>query len=170
MLFGKRYMTYISIKLIRNTKYYVYKQNFGTSQNQIENRNLTFLQLKTRQPKTKNLEFIKSVEEQKNCNQKYVEQTVRTLNKRFVEHLTTFKSNHPEQFSITFHMLKTNIGRNRNHLYTHIHSTFNINNLKLSEEVNDERRRRLNPKEALYIKRADQNTSRLVCRICCFRI
>jgi hypothetical protein len=36
----------------------------------------------------------------KNCNQKYNGQTARTLNSRFVEHLTAFKNNHPDQSSI----------------------------------------------------------------------
>jgi hypothetical protein len=89
----------------------------------------------------------------KNCNQKYIGQTARTLNTRFVSHLTAFKNNHPDQSSIAFHMVKTKNGRNRNPLHTH---TFNINNLKLLEEIIDERR--LNPKETLYIRKADQNT------------
>jgi hypothetical protein len=89
----------------------------------------------------------------KNCNQKYNGQTARTLNSRFVEHLTAFKNNHPDQSSITFHMLKTKTGQNRNPLLTH---TFNLSNLKLLKEVNGERR--LNPKETLYIRRADQDT------------
>jgi hypothetical protein len=55
-----------------------------------------------------------------NCNQKYIGQTARTLNTRFVEQLTAFKNNHPDQSSIAFHMLKTKNGRNRNPLHTHI--------------------------------------------------
>jgi hypothetical protein len=89
----------------------------------------------------------------KKCNQKYIGQTARTLKTRFVEHLTAFKNNHLDQFSIAFHMLKTKIGRNRNPLHTH---TFNINNLKLLDEINDERR--LNPIETLYIRKAHQDT------------
>jgi hypothetical protein len=38
---------------------------YNLSQNQMENWNLNFLQQKTRQPKTKNLEFIRSAVEQK---------------------------------------------------------------------------------------------------------
>jgi hypothetical protein len=52
----------------------------------------------------------------KNCNQKYIGQTARTLNTRFVEHLTAFKNNHPDQSSIAFHMLKTKKSSSHTHI------------------------------------------------------
>jgi hypothetical protein len=57
----------------------------------------------------------------KNCNQKYIRQTVRKLNTHFVEPITAFKNNNPYQCSIDFHMLKTKITQNRNNFHTHTH-------------------------------------------------
>jgi hypothetical protein len=75
------------------------------------------------------------------CNHVYIGQTIRTIQKRFKEHISKFKNCHPDQSSVAKHLID-NCNSNLNHNITE-------DNLFLLQEVNDYKK--MDAFESLFI-------------------
>jgi hypothetical protein len=69
------------------------------------------------------------------CNLKYIGQSRRAIQTRFVDHLRSFKNNHPENSAVANHMYFTDDDQPRR--YKH---KFDISNLELIHHVPDQRK------------------------------